>query len=722
VEGFNELLKQNMLFSGLTDSELDAVGGLKALNYWKGDIIYRRGDAGNAICAVLEGAAYTMGLLPNGNEYPLAVFPAGYCVGEVEFLDRCPRAADCKALEDSRLVSLSRESFDALIKNHGETAIKMMSHILDIISRRIAEAGFMASELARWGDEACKRSIADDATDLFNRHAFDEMFPVCAARAKTEGKPLAFVMASTDHLINRPKHEDAAFSRKLPAECSAVFREAFRSKDILFRYGNAKFVFLLPDTGAGTALKLCNAMAGKLRYIRFPEYPDAIITLSIGIAALPEHADTAEELRDAADKALYAAKEAGGDRAIIARKPAGAADNPYKTEIETIAEKKRISNRIIGEIFARDSFLLLGHKNPDADCGASLVAFAILLDKFGKDVAIFLTEPVIEQLSYLLAICKYNNIRVIHDLNTDFRRKYSTLVIVDTPNADMIMKNDSISEMFADPSIRKIELDHHLGANARYTGDKGYCLVSQASSTGELIGYLCLKMAARLNSKKIVNIASFFSRNLALTILTGIVGDSQMGRFLKSNRERWYYRIFSSIFERLLAQTTHTGSNNLASMLDIYNLIQNLSDQELTCFKEMEKSLQTAPYIHAITLEKEISAELFSRYDNEIIVNVSKYAADRLSEESGKLGLAAYYDDPSLSHFIQFRLRRNAAFTGFDLRTVLSTLNITNGGGHPGAVGFRIPKNEIPNLRQYTRELLLQIGRMVDDTQRVIGA
>jgi nanoRNase/pAp phosphatase (c-di-AMP/oligoRNAs hydrolase) len=436
-----------------------------------------------------------------------------------------------------------------------------------------------------------------------------------------------------------------------------------------------------------------------------------LVTLSIGIAAIPEHAENAADLREAADKALYAAKEAGHDRAIIARKPSGAGDNPYKTEIGTIAEKNRISNRIIGEIFARDSFLLLGHRNPDADCGASLVAYAILLSKFGKEAAIFLPEPVIEQLNYLIAICKYNNITVIYDANTDFRGKYSALVIIDTPNADMLMKNDSISEMIADPSIRKIELDHHLGANARYTGDKGYCLVSQASSTGELIGYLCLKMAA--NSKSINGIAGFFSRNLALAILTGIVGDSQMGRYLKSNRERWYYRIFSTIFERLLAQTTNIGSKNLASMLDIYSLIQSLSSQELNCFKEMEKHLQTSPYIHAVAVDKEKSAELFSRYDNEIIVNVSKYAADRLSGESGKLGLSAYYDDPSLSDFVQFRLRRSASFTGLDLRTVLAALNITNGGGHPGAVGFRIPKSEIPDLHRYTGELLTQIGRLI---------
>jgi hypothetical protein len=59
----------------------------------------------------------------------------------------------------------------------------------------------------------------------------------------------------------------------------------------------------------------------------------------------------------------------------------------------------------------------------------------------------------------------------------------------------------------------------------------------------------------------------------------------------------------------------------------------------LKCGNTSFNNLQTVPYIHAIAVDRERSAELFSRYDNEVIVTVSKNATDRLSEESGKLGL-----------------------------------------------------------------------------------
>jgi diguanylate cyclase (GGDEF)-like protein len=59
-------------------------------------------------------------------------------------------------------------------------------------------------------------------------------------------------------------------------------------------------------------------MAANLRALRFPEHPELTITLSIGIAAVPEHADNLGGVKEAADKAVYAAKEAGRDRAAIA--------------------------------------------------------------------------------------------------------------------------------------------------------------------------------------------------------------------------------------------------------------------------------------------------------------------------------------------------------------------------------------------------------------------
>jgi nanoRNase/pAp phosphatase (c-di-AMP/oligoRNAs hydrolase) len=268
------------------------------------------------------------------------------------------------------------------------------------------------------------------------------------------------------------------------------------------------------------------------------------------------------------------------------------------------------------------------------------------------------------------------------------------------------MTNDEVARILAREGVRKIELDHHIGADSIYTGDEGLRLVSQASSTCELIGYLSLKMAKRWEGE-------FFTRNISLAILTGIVGDSQMGKYLKSNLERWYYRIFSEIFHHILVQKTRQGSRNLSSMEDIYQVIQNLSEDESACFEEMKKYTIESSSIKVICLDPGTSEKFFGLYGHEIIVNVSKSAADRLAEECGKLGMTAYYDAAELSDFIQFRLRRSARFTNFDLRDVLEEFSIGNGGGHPGAIGFRLKKGEIKNLREYVEDFISRVEAMI---------
>jgi nanoRNase/pAp phosphatase (c-di-AMP/oligoRNAs hydrolase) len=383
-----------------------------------------------------------------------------------------------------------------------------------------------------------------------------------------------------------------------------------------------------------------------------------------------------------------------------------------KAEIRTIAEKNRITTNIINGITGRDSFLLLGHTDPDADCLASLVAAALLLNKFQKYVTIYLPCPVIEQLDYLLAICRYNDINLVRDKDAPLGTDFSAMIILDTPKPSMILKNEQIDRLLQDPRILKIELDHHLEADSWYSGDPGYCLVSQASSTCELIGYLSLKTAIRLKKAGRAGEIDFFSRNIALAILTGIVGDSQMGRYLKNNRERWYYGVFSEIFHHLLSQKTIKGSRNMSSMEDIFKVIQSLSEQETRCFSDMKKHLKTFPSIGSISIGERESEKLFKHYGNEVLVNVAKSAANKLAEDCGKLGLVGYYDDPAVSDLVQFRLRRSCRFTSLDLRDVLREFGIRNGGGHPGAVGFRISKGEMRNIEDFTGDFCSKIEKL----------
>ena len=383
-----------------------------------------------------------------------------------------------------------------------------------------------------------------------------------------------------------------------------------------------------------------------------------------------------------------------------------------KKEIATIAQKNRIVDNIIKEIAARDSFLVVGHKNPDEDCIASLVSFGLILSKFSKNVTVSTCGKVQEQLQYLLNICKYNSINMLQGCGREMNH-YSCVVILDTPKPSMIDTNEEIQALLDDPKVRKIEIDHHLASDSAYAGDEEYCLVCNASSTCELIGFLGLKMMKHTEMLDQFGVDTLFSRNLALAVLTGIIGDSKMGKFLKTNRERWFYKTFSNMFGAMLKEMTVKGSRNFSTMEEVFKALESLSTEENECFDLIIRRKTVNSNIGYSLLSEKESLDLFAKYGNEIIVTVTKAVADKLSDASGRLGLIVYYDAPEISNFIQFRLRRNHRYTALDLRDILEKFKITNGGGHPGAIGFRIEKEKVSDLPAYLETLVAGIEEMM---------
>jgi nanoRNase/pAp phosphatase (c-di-AMP/oligoRNAs hydrolase) len=334
-----------------------------------------------------------------------------------------------------------------------------------------------------------------------------------------------------------------------------------------------------------------------------------------------------------------------------------------------------------------------------------MVAFALLLNKLNKRSAIALGTSVQDNFDYLLNICRYNSIEVVRDEGAlrDLIASSTTLVLLDTPKPEMIDRAELYERARKDPSVLRIELDHHLQADSVFFGDPEYRLVYEACSTCEIIGRLAIKMEQDAALKAEYQVDEFLSRNLVLAILSGMIGDSQMGRYLKSRRERWFYARFSSLFERMLARKTRTGSGNFSSKEQVFDALAALSEDQDACFRFMSQATETVGGIALAVLDAEASRYLFSTYGNDTVVAVSKALVDKLAETSGRLGLVGYYDDPAASPFAQFRLRRSQAFASLDLREALTLLKIENGGGHPGAVGFRIDREAVPDIKEAAR-------------------
>jgi diguanylate cyclase (GGDEF)-like protein len=712
------------IFSSLSKAELKALSAkMRDCSYRPGEAIFQENQSGEELFVVASGQVSIFVSAQDGEEIELSRLGKGAFFGEMAILERAPRSASCKAVEATECLVLGAADFEALLVEVPSAAVGVLERMLAIAAGRLVNTGSFLSQMVQWGDDARKRAITDAATGLFNRRYLEDSFDGLVSRARREGSGLAYAMFDLDRFGKMNAAYGAEFCDRVILAVADSFRKAFGEEDILVRYGGDEFCFIVRGARAEAERK-CGAVCGLVRELSFPEHPELQATCSIGLAHLPRSGASPDELKERADKALYAAKEGGRDRCAVAPEPAPVPtpaveprptlEDPSmaeaKRDIPTIYRKNRVIARIVKALEERESFLIIGHKDPDEDCVSSMVAFALLANKLNKKSAIVLGASVQDNFDYLLKICRYNAIEVIRgELEGSLISSFSTLVLVDTPKPSMIDRAQLYEAARKDPSMLKIELDHHLEADSRYYGDPDYRLVYEASSTCEIIGRLAIKMERDQALKDKYQVGEFLTRNLVLAILSGMIGDSQMGRFLKSRRERWFYQRFSASFERMLAEKTKEGSGNFSSKEQVFDALAALSADEDACFRFMSREVGQVGGVRFATLDAEASRQLFSTFGNDTAVAVSKALVDKLAEESGRLGLVGYYDDPAASPFAQFRLRRSQAYTGLDLRDALVLLKMANGGGHPGAVGFRVEREAVPDMRKAVLEIAAQL-------------
>ena len=166
-------------------------------------------------------------------------------------------------------------------------------------------------------------STTDALTGLYNRRYLDEHTPDLLQRVVIEKRAMTVMLLDLDHfkeLNDRAGHAagDAALSRV--GECLKQSRR--RSGDILARYGGEEFAVVCYDLDPEGASAFADRLLKRVRDLQIP-HPDnasGYVTLSAGwISVTPSQPGDADALFEAADAALYKAKEAGRDRAMQAQ-------------------------------------------------------------------------------------------------------------------------------------------------------------------------------------------------------------------------------------------------------------------------------------------------------------------------------------------------------------------------------------------------------------------
>jgi diguanylate cyclase (GGDEF)-like protein len=699
------LLSHIPLFNSLSTEDIDWLSSrAKKRTLCAGEVLFKEGDSGHELFILAEGEVRVSMSGAKGEDIELARLESGAFFGEMAIIEHSPRSATCTAIGKALCLSLSDEDFEGLIRERPEAAMRILQRMLEISSSRLLNTGSFLSQMVRWGDDARKRAVTDEASGLFNRRYLDDSLESWINSAKRDGSGLCMAMFDLDRFGTMNAEYGPAFCDALIVSAAELMKRVFHKDDVLVRYGGDEFCFVLPRPST-EAQASCAALCAELRALHFPEHPQLRVTCSIGVACLRPYDLSAREILDRADRALYQAKEAGRDRVVVFAEE-GARDvlvPRAKIANYSVPGRNRVVDSILRLIQARQRFLIFGHQNPDEDCFSSMVAFALLLRKFKKDVQLFLRHEFPSNLSFMAEICRFNEVKIIRDMP---EKVPDTLVLLDTPKSDMIEGRELIDTLRAEKMLPLIELDHHLAADSDQYGDEGISLVMETSSTCEIIAMIVFKLASKSEILERANISELFSRNIVLAILSGMIGDSGMGKYLKSPRVRWFYRLYTRKLEKILNSQTISGSGNIANNEQVFGAIAELSAEENRCLAILDDLAQREEGLHWVFVDMKKSLELAASCGSNSMVSASKVLANTLAEGSGQLGLVGYYEGSDPESLVQFRLRRAGDWNELDLREVLETLGIHNGGGHAGAVGFRCLVSDMGDPDRYIRSLL----------------
>jgi diguanylate cyclase (GGDEF)-like protein/PAS domain S-box-containing protein len=249
---------------------------------------------------------------------------------------------DCWAMRRNKPHGMASEESDLLCKHveaetvKGYLCLPMVAHgeIMGLLHIRyadesenarniLAQSALAATEqlsliLAnlRLRETLKNQSIRDPQTGLFNRRYMEDSLVRELSRAERTGKTVVVAMVDIDNFKRLNDTYGHTAADAVLREWSEILKAKFRGSDIVCRYGGEEFVIILPDITLDDARQRLEQLRRDLARMVVREEGQAIqaITVSMGLAHYPVHGQNSQALLQAADHALYRAKEMGRDR------------------------------------------------------------------------------------------------------------------------------------------------------------------------------------------------------------------------------------------------------------------------------------------------------------------------------------------------------------------------------------------------------------------------
>ena len=172
-----------------------------------------------------------------------------------------------------------------------------------------------------------QNAITDRLTSLYNYGYFREQLDRTIDVCRKEETNLCLLMFDIDHFKNFNDVNGHELGNVCLVGVASLCMENSRQSsgrlpDLVARYGGEEFMILISNVSLERAMEVAERVRGAIESTVFEggeNQPTGKVTISIGVASFPQHANTGDELINSADEALYEAKRGGRNRVCLAK-------------------------------------------------------------------------------------------------------------------------------------------------------------------------------------------------------------------------------------------------------------------------------------------------------------------------------------------------------------------------------------------------------------------
>jgi len=166
-----------------------------------------------------------------------------------------------------------------------------------------------------------EQAMRDHLTGLYNRRYMNDVLERETHRAIRHQHPLSMLMIEIDFFKRFNDSFGHAAGDATLEQVAELIRANTRADDVACRFGGDEFTLIMPETTLESAWQCAERLRESAAHLQLvhKEKPLGGLTLSIGVAVFPKHGKTAASVLQAADEAMYQAKQKGKNRVIVAQ-------------------------------------------------------------------------------------------------------------------------------------------------------------------------------------------------------------------------------------------------------------------------------------------------------------------------------------------------------------------------------------------------------------------